>query len=114
MNLSLVGVTLHVADVDRSLAFYQRFPGAEVMFHMPGTFALLRIGSGRLGLLSDRKRSFHVEIDCNDLDGTYADFQKLGIPTEGPPTVRPWGERDFLVVDPDGNLVECGQRRTKD
>src|SRR5438552_19131690 len=43
MNLSLVGVTLHVADVDRSLECYRKFPGAPVMFHMPGRFALLMI-----------------------------------------------------------------------
>ena len=50
MNLSLVGLTLHVSDVDRSLEFYRKFPGASVMFHMPGRFALLKIGSGRLGI----------------------------------------------------------------
>ena len=103
MDLTLAGVTLHVADVDRSLAFYENFPGAEVVFHMPGRSALLRFGTGRL----------HLEVECGDLEATYTKFQKLGIPTEGPPTVRGWGERDFLVIDPDGNLVEVGQRRTR-
>ena len=113
MDLTLAGVTPHVADVDRSLAFYENFPGAEVVFHMPGRSALLRFGTGRLGLLSDRKRPFHLEVECGDLEATYTKFQKLGIPTEGPPTVRGWGERDFLVIDPDGNLVKVGQRRTR-
>ena len=113
MDLTLAGVTLHVADVDRSLAFYHQFPGADVVFHMPGRFALLRFGTGRLGLLSDRKRPFHLEVECGDLDATYTKFQQLEIPTEGPPTVRGWGERDFLVIDPDGNLVEVWQRRTR-
>jgi catechol 2,3-dioxygenase-like lactoylglutathione lyase family enzyme len=111
MNLSLVGLTLHVKDVEKSFAFYRQFPGAEVMFHLPGIFALLKMGNGRLGLLCDQKRPFHVEIDCLDLDATYALFQELGIPTEGPPSVKPWGERDFLLLDPDGNLVECGQQK---
>jgi catechol 2,3-dioxygenase-like lactoylglutathione lyase family enzyme len=111
MNLALAGLTLHVADVDRSLAFYRRFPGAEVMFHMPGRFALLRIGGGRLGLLADQKRPFHIEIECADLDATYARFQELNITTDGPPSVKPWGERDFLLRDPDGNLVEVAQRK---
>ena len=113
MDLTLAGVTLHVSDVDRSLAFYQKLPGAQVMFHMPGRFALLRFGTGRLGLLSDRKRPFHLELESTDLDATYNKFQELEISTEGPPTVRTWGERDFLVLDPDGNLVEVGQRRTR-
>lgn len=110
MDLTLAGVTLHVADVDRSLAFYQQFPGAQVISHMPGRFALLR-GTGRLGLLSDRKRPLHLEVECGDLDATYTEFQELEIPTEGAPTVRTWGERDFLVLDPDENLIEVGQRR---
>ncbi|MGH7179605.1 MAG: VOC family protein, partial [Tepidisphaeraceae bacterium] len=111
MGLSLTGVTLHVADVDKSVEFYKRFPGASVVFFLSGRFALLKIGSARLGILADQKRPFHVEIDCDDLDATHAKFTELGIPTEGPPTVRPWGERDFWVIDPDGNLVEVGQAR---
>ena len=43
MSISLVGLTLHVADVERSLNFYKRLPDSS----------LLRVGSGRLGLLQD-------------------------------------------------------------
>lgn len=111
MNLNLAGITLHVTDVDRSLAFYKQFPGASVMFHMSGIFALLQIGNGRLGLIADQKRKFHVEIDCPDLDTAYARFQELGVAKEGPPSVKLWGERDFMLLDPDGNLVECGQQK---
>jgi hypothetical protein len=35
MTVSLAGLTSHVADVDRSLAFYRRLPGAAVLFHLP-------------------------------------------------------------------------------
>jgi catechol 2,3-dioxygenase-like lactoylglutathione lyase family enzyme len=75
---------------------------------MPGKFALLKVGSGRLGLLQDQKRPFHVEIDCQDLDATCALLKESGLQAEGP-TTRAWGERDALLVDPDGNLVEFGQ-----
>ena len=108
MSISLVGLTLHVADVERSLGFYKQLPNASAIFHMPGKFALLRVGSGRLGLLQDQKRPFHVEIDCEDLDATCALLNEAGFKMEGP-TTRPWGERDALLVDPDGNLVEFGQ-----
>jgi catechol 2,3-dioxygenase-like lactoylglutathione lyase family enzyme len=108
MSISLVGLTLHVADVERSLNYYKQLPNSSVLFHMPGKFALLQVGSGRLGLLQDRKRPFHVEIDCQDLDATCALLKKSGFQLEGP-TPRPWGERDALAIDPDGNLVEFGQ-----
>ena len=108
MSISLVGLTLHVADMQRSLNFYKRLPDSSILFHMPGKFALLRVGSGRLGLLQDQARPFHVEIDCEDLDATCALLKGSGFQPEGP-TSRAWGERDALVVDPDGNLIEFGQ-----
>ena len=33
MNTSLEGLSLHVADVERSIAFYARIPGAEANRH---------------------------------------------------------------------------------
>jgi catechol 2,3-dioxygenase-like lactoylglutathione lyase family enzyme len=111
MSISLAGLTLHVADLERSLEFYRRLPGAAIMFHMPGRFALLRFGAGRLGLLADQLRPFHVEFDVPDLDATARELQQLGIEADGP-TVRPWGERDVLVRDPDGNLLEFAAART--
>jgi len=112
MTVSLVGLTLHVADVDRSLEFYRRLPDAAVLFHMPGRFALLRLGQGRLGLLADRSRPFHVELEVADLDAAAADLRARGIDIDGP-TERRWGERDVLARDPDGNLLEfAAPRRT--
>lgn len=110
MNISLVGLTLHVADVERSLNFYKRLPDSSIIFHMPGKFALLSVGTGRLGLLQDQNRLFHIEIDCQNLDKTCALLKQSGFELEGP-TARAWGERDALVVDPDGNLLEFGQAR---
>lgn len=110
MSISLVGLTLHVADLERSLNFYKRLPDSSIIFHMPAKFALLRVGSGRLGLLQDQKRPFHIEIDCQDLDTACALLKQSGLELDGP-TTRAWGERDALVVDPDGNLIEFGQAR---
>lgn len=105
---SLNGVTLHVSDVERSLDFYQRVPGAQLLVHRPGAFALLQIGSGRLGLLKWPKPTFHLEFDSADLDSMYAALREAGLEPQSPPQTRPWGERDFLLLDPDGNMIEFG------
>ncbi len=110
MTISLVGLTLHVADVDRSVEFYRRLPGAAVLFHLPGRFAMLRLGAGRLGLLADRKRPFHVELEVPDLAEAAAELRRLGCEVDGP-TRRQWGEEDVLVTDPDGNLLEFAAPR---
>ena len=105
-NLSLEGLTLNVADLERSLAFYTRLPGVAVEFHKPGIFAMLRIGKGRLGLLQRAAGRFHIELETDDLDGFYEAVRQAGIEPKGPPIRHPWGERDFQVIDPDGFVLE--------
>jgi catechol 2,3-dioxygenase-like lactoylglutathione lyase family enzyme len=125
-NVSLDGLTLHVEDVERSREFYARLPGAALIAHRRGDFALFRIGNGRLGLLrrslldpaavaaaygeevSQAIPAFHVEIESPDLEATYAGLVEAGVPTQGPPRRRPWGETDFVIQDPDGNRLEFG------
>lgn len=125
-QLSLDGLTLHVEDVERSREFYSRLPGATLLFHRPGDFAVLRIGNGRVGLLrrsmlepsavaaeygadaAHDSAAFHIEIESPDLEATYAGLVEAGVRPAGPPQRRPWGETDFIVRDPDGNLVEFG------
>jgi catechol 2,3-dioxygenase-like lactoylglutathione lyase family enzyme len=105
-KLSLEGLTLHVADLERSLAFYTRLPGVAVEFHKPGLFAMLRIGKGRLGLLQRAAGRFHIELETDNLDEFYESVRQAGIEPKGPPVLHPWGERDFQVVDPDGFVLE--------
>lgn len=105
-SVSLAGLTLHVADLERSLAFYAKIPGAVVEIHRPGLIAILRIGHGRLGLLQRAAGRFHVELEVDDLDALYADLRQAGIEPKGPPVKHPWGDRDFQVVDPDGFVLE--------
>ncbi len=109
MAVNFGGVTLHVPDVEQALAFYAQVPGATLMVHRPGDFALLRIGRGRLGLLRHEHGAFHLEFDSDDLDATYAALKTAGLATKGGPTTKPWGERDLLILDPHGNMVEFGE-----
>ncbi|MDQ2807254.1 MAG: VOC family protein [Chloroflexota bacterium] len=109
MAVNFGGVTLHVPDVEQALTFYAQIPGADLMVHRPGEFALLRIGRGRLGLLRREHGAFHLEFDCDDLDATYTELKAAGLATKGGPTTKPWGERDLLIRDPHGNMVEFGE-----
>ena len=111
---SFGGVTLHVQDIQKSLDFYSRIPGAKIVISPQGDkqhkFAMVQIGSGRIGLLSGLPQmKFHLEIDSSDLDDMYETLKKRGFKPEGPPKVRPWGERDMRVMDPDGYMVEFDQ-----
>lgn len=107
-GVSLNGTTLHVTDVEVSLDFYKRIPGAQVLVHRPNVFALLRIGQGRLGLLQWTEPTFHLEFDSSDLDATKAALLEAGIEPQMPSPLRSWGADDFVVLDPDGNMIEFG------
>jgi catechol 2,3-dioxygenase-like lactoylglutathione lyase family enzyme len=109
---SLAGLTLHVRDLERSLEFYKRLPGAKIVVYRPDEFAMLRIGHGRLGLLQAKlPTSFHVEFESFDLNGLYEDLRSAGIEPDAPPEEKQWGETDFRAVDPDGNILEFGVAR---
>ena len=114
VNASLEGITLRVKNLEQSLEFYKKIPGARVIMQRPGhvPFALIQIGKGRLGLLQQgTPGAFHIEFDVADLDALYQQLQTAGVEAEEPPTRKGWGEYDFNVRDPDGNQIEFGSTR---
>ncbi len=49
-----------------------------------------------------------------DVDALHAECQAAGLPGAGVPRLdtvedKPWGMREFAIVDPNGNLVRIGQ-----
>lgn len=75
-QVNLAGLTLHVADLERSVEFYRRLPGAEVRVFQPGLFAMVTIGRGRIGLLQRAAGRFHVELEVADLDAYYEEVHR--------------------------------------
>jgi len=111
---TLGGLTLHVQDIHKSLDFYSRIPGAQVVIPIRENgdhqFAMVRIGKGRIGLLAGvPHRQFHIEIDTEDLDDMYKSLKNRGFEPEGPPEVRSWGQKDMQLIDPDGYMIEFDQ-----
>lgn len=107
-KLSLEGITMRVEDVDRSVEFYMKIPGAEIITHHKGVFALVRIGAGRLGLLQMPSAPlFHLEFETpGDLYALAQQFRAAGMDYVKKPALKSWGEVDFTVRDPDGNMLE--------
>ncbi len=109
------GLSLPVADLDRSVAFYESL-GFSVEIRTD-RFGLLRHGTGTLGLLqlgdapAGRLRSFvQIEMGTDDLDGLHADFVARDIPVHIPPRDRGF-ERQMQLRDPDGFTVEFAEAR---
>ena len=109
MNTSLEGLSLHVADVERSIAFYARIPGAELVLHRPHEFASFKIGTGSVHLVQlPTSNRFHIELDTDDVGLLYEQLCDAGLTPASPPKHHPWGKTDFRLVDPDGYSLEFG------
>jgi predicted enzyme related to lactoylglutathione lyase len=46
-----------------------------------------------------------IAFTVEDVDKEFERLQQLGIKILEPPTTRPWGARNMLFTDPDGNHV---------
>jgi len=114
MDIWFEGLSLPVAELDRSIAFYESL-GFAVEIRTE-RFGLLRFGAGTLGLLqlgaaapAGRLRPFvQVEMGTDDLDALYADFLERGIPVHTPPRDRGF-ERQMQLRDPDGFTIEFAE-----
>ena len=121
-GLRFEGLSLTVADVERSLGFYREKLKLEVIYASLPAFAMVRAGAGTIGLLSLeaaakeevaastqlQNRGVHIEFSTDDLDGLYATLQAMGVEFAEPPHDEPW-ERSMTARDPDGYSVEFSQ-----
>jgi catechol 2,3-dioxygenase-like lactoylglutathione lyase family enzyme len=110
-----LAVELFVRDVDRSVAFYTDL-GFELLRH-DGGFALLAWEGVRF-MVEQRPElapvgsipSMNVRILVPDVDVVWRKVNERGIPVFAPIGYRPYGLRDFTIVDPDGFGVRFGTR----
>ena len=60
----------------------------------------------------DPKENYgQVYIRTDNIDGLYQSMldKKLSIHPNGPLQTKPWGQREFSMLDPDNNLLTFGQ-----
>jgi len=126
-DLRFEGLSLTVADVEQSLKFYRDKLNLDIAYAAPPAFAMLRVGSGTIGLLSIEEaqkegvmpanaaqcHGIHIEFTTDDLDGLYAALVANGVEFAQPPHDEKW-ERSMTAFDPDGYAVEFAQGRRGD
>lgn len=120
-SIKFSGVSLPVADLEGSVAFYRQLGFEVQLTNERLRFALLRLGGGTLGLLeagaagaesTDLPKKLRalvqVELEVDDLDGAYQRFLDAGVPVPVPPRDRGF-ERSMQCRDPDGFTIELAQ-----
>lgn len=100
---------LRVADLARSLAFYQDGLGFGLEWR-DGDMASVCRGEANL-MLCERAQGHAgtwVYLGVDDADALAAELASRGVVLRVPPTNYPWGARELHVADPDGHVLRFG------
>ena len=118
---------LFVREMGVAVAFYTEVMGFDLLREEPG-YSSLRRGEVILGLgpisklpteggyftrgIAEHRRGLGVEIvlEVDDLDAYHARILASEYEIFEPLRERPWGLRDFRVVDPDGYYLRITSR----
>ena len=106
-------------SVNDTLAFYRRLGFDGKIWGAPYFYAILTRGTVELHFFThDQLRPAESSAGCyirvSDVEGicrdfTLAELPRRGIPRQDALEDKPWGMREFAIVDPDGNLLRIGQ-----
>jgi len=124
-NMS-VRFELFVEDTRKSAAFYHRVLGFEGAMDSPD-YNPIQSGSVKIGICNAHKlwKGHHfspealagqkgagveIVLEVDDLDATYKRVVENGYPIRDGLAKRPWGLRDFRIVDPDGYYLRITER----
>jgi catechol 2,3-dioxygenase-like lactoylglutathione lyase family enzyme len=109
---------LHVPDLQKALDFFTDILGFTVPYRQDGYAYIHResVGFRLLEAEEDQaaagRRRFAYYIDVRDVDALYAELKaKLDTLPPGDvhgPVDKPYGQRELLVLAPDGELIVFG------
>lgn len=115
---------LACAELDRALRFYGAL-GFELIYEQepPEPYAILRLGRAEIHLAAGAAGAgapgeagslAGCYLQVPDADAIHHHWVQLGLPESGVPSLglpadRPWGMREFTLVDPDGNRIRVGR-----
>ena len=118
--MKYMGGLLVVTDLECSKAFYKKYLHQDVVVDfganvtLTGGFSLQTLESWRgfIGGLEVRFKGNDAELyfDVDDYDAFLSGIGELEL--VHPPIEHPWGQRGVRFYDPDGHIIEVGEKIT--
>lgn len=118
--MKYMGGLLAVTDLERSKAFYKKYLEQDVVVDfganvtLTGGFSLQTLESWRgfIGGLEVRFKGNDTELyfEADDYDAFLSGMD--GLKLVHPPVEYPWGQRCVRFYDPDGHIIEVGEKIT--
>ncbi|MCL1820976.1 MAG: VOC family protein [Oscillospiraceae bacterium] len=108
MNIGEVGIL--TSDVKKLADFYKKLFEIENDCDDDVIQFILTEGTGLTIHNDGKERRGNFQNIClaftvDDVDAEFERLKKLGVEIIEPPTVRPWGAKNMLFNDPDGNSI---------
>jgi uncharacterized glyoxalase superfamily protein PhnB len=104
-------------DVEEAIAFYRGSLGFDLDYRdgEPARFAIIGRDAARLHLFASQDKHLadwtSLRIEVEGIDALYARCQEAGcVHPNGLLGARPWGTREFSIVDPSGVCIALVQR----
>ncbi|MES2129533.1 MAG: VOC family protein [Pseudomonadota bacterium] len=112
MNATMQSATPILAslDIERTVAFCCSTLGFKQVYAVQGEYAVLCHGAVSLHYWACKEAHIAANTACriqvSGVDSLYAHCRLLGIVHPNAPLAeKPWGSREFGVLDPDKNLI---------
>jgi catechol 2,3-dioxygenase-like lactoylglutathione lyase family enzyme len=114
------GMAVMAEDVRISLAFYRDVLGLELLMDNGNEHVMFKCGVALwkrdaaqtlvFGKASDEKGTlFELFFESDNISGDYERLSKAA-EVVNPLTEQPWGQLTFRISDPDGHLIEVGEK----
>lgn len=109
-KLTRVAPEVPALNLDESLRYYSTRLGFEIEMIMPERdYAIVQRDGVALHLFQGSADSYSpvaFHIFTNELEELYRELQRRGAEVRQPIVSKPWGSRDFRIIDPAGNEIK--------
>jgi catechol 2,3-dioxygenase-like lactoylglutathione lyase family enzyme len=100
-------------DLDETIAYYTQL-GFKVWSRHDGDYAILARQEQEMhfflmGHLVPGESFFGCYWRVDNAEALHAEFAASGLKNLHPIEDKPWGMREFAIIDPHGNLIRIGQ-----
>ncbi len=118
-NFRQITPFMHVPDLAAAIAFFEDVLGFETLVRM-SDYAYLHRETAGIRMMQNKgndgappgNRRFAYYVDVHDVDALYAELKPMldALPPRDVhgPADKPYGQRELLIVAPDGNLIAFG------
>jgi catechol 2,3-dioxygenase-like lactoylglutathione lyase family enzyme len=114
-TLNSAAPVLASLDIERTVTFYCVRLGFTRVYVDPGVWGIVARDSIQIHFWPCSDRNIAENTSCrvhvSGIEALFAELQPLGVVhPQAQLQLKPWGSREFGVLDPDGNLITFAER----